>query len=85
MEILGISEVSFEGKDGKAITGSTLYVAEPIPANRGQGVSTDRFFLSSAKLAALDFKPAVGMQIGVLYNKFGKVATIRLIDNFEIE
>ena len=39
----------------------------------------DRIFLSKNKLNDLSFVPVVGMDIEVLYNKYGKVSTIRLI------
>ena len=39
----------------------------------------DRIFLSKNKLNDLSFVPVVGMEVEVLYNKFGKVSTIRLI------
>ena len=39
----------------------------------------DRIFLSKNKLNDLSFVPVVGMEVEVLYNKSGKVSTIRLI------
>lgn len=60
------------------VEGLTVYTTDPIAPERGEGVSTDRFFLSAAKLQALSFQPAVGMEVEVLYTKWGKVGTLRL-------
>ena len=78
--IIGVLQTAFTTKDGNAISGTTLYVTEPIPANRGKGSSADKVFLSSTKLAEQDFVPAVGQEVDVLFNKFGKVAKLVLKD-----
>lgn len=80
-KIIGISNTTFTPKDSTTpITGSTIYVTDPISPDRGTGESADHFFLSAAKLAALDFTPVAGMEVTVLYNKFGKVAALKLDD-----
>ncbi len=79
-KIIGTANSSFKGNDGTQITGTTVYTTEPIDPKRGQGESADHFFLSAAKLAALDFTPAVGQDVTVFYNRYGKVATIKLND-----
>ena len=77
--IVGIVSTSFIPKDGEnIIEGKTVYVTEPINPKRGEGLSTDKFFLSKDKLAELSFTVALGQEIEVLYNKYGKVGTIRL-------
>lgn len=80
--IIGIVNSSFTPKDSSTpIEGSTFYVTNPIPSQRGEGSSAERFFLSKAKLSTLDFTPSVGMDIEVLYNRYGKVSTLRLLDD----
>lgn len=82
-KIIGIANLYFTPKDSETpVEGSTIYITNPIPAQRGTGSSAEHFFLSKAKLAALDFTPAVGMEVEVLYNRFGKVGTLRLLDAF---
>lgn len=79
-KIIGTATTAFDTKDGKRIEGTTVYTVEPIDPKRGTGEAGDHFFLSKAKLAALDFKPAVGQEITIFYNKYGKASTLRLID-----
>ncbi len=78
-KIIGFERKSFTTKEGDTIEGTSLYIAEKIPPQRGEGCMGDRIFLSKNKLADLPFVPAVGMEVEVLYNKYGKVSTIRLI------
>lgn len=79
-KIVGIMETSFEAKDGAKVEGATIHTLEPIDPKRGVGEAVERFFISKAKLTALDFKPEVGQAIEVLYNRYGKVERLRLID-----
>ena len=51
---------------------------------RGQGETTDHFFLTTAKLATLDFVPAPGQMVEVFYNRYGKVATLKLVGDDNI-
>jgi hypothetical protein len=46
-------------------------------------VSTDHFFLSKNKLRDLSFTPAVGQEVDVLFNRYGKVQTLRLLSDTE--
>lgn len=85
MKIVGISKTEFQSKAGNKISGSTIYTTEPMDPKRGQGEVTDHFFLSAAKLADLGFTPAVGQEITIFYNRYGKVATIKLDDDIIIE
>lgn len=87
--IIGIESVHFTPKNSdKKIAGIKVHVGIPMPPKKGQGEEVDSFFLSDAKLAALDFVPAVGQTVEVLYNKYGKVSTLRLLapldDDIEI-
>lgn len=77
--IIGKELKSFTTKDGLHIEGATIYVT--IPLTKGEGVAGDSFFMSQAKLDALDFTPAVGQEVDVFYNKFGKVAKLVLLDD----
>lgn len=81
-KIIGIADTNFKPKDSDtAITGKSIYITEPMDPKRGQGETADHFFMTSARLATLDFTPAVGQTIEVFYNRFGKVSTLRLLDD----
>ena len=76
--IIGVNTISFQGKDGNLVEGTNLYTTAPLdPAKGGSGCSAEKFFLSQARLAELDFTPKVGDEVEVLFNRFGKVATVR--------
>ena len=80
VKVLGIQPTSFTAKDtGKVVTGIYLHVGQDIPAEKGRGVSVERLFVSSAKLETLSFELAVGQQIDLLYNRWGKIAGARLL------
>lgn len=83
-KIVGTQNTAFTTKDGQMMEGTTVHTEKSIPPGRGMGFQTDHFFLSTAKLAALDFKPTVGQTIEVFYNRFGKVQTIRLVDDIVV-
>lgn len=83
-KIVGMQDTAFKTKDGQMMEGKTVYTEQSFPPGRGAGYRTDKFFLSAAKLEALDFKPTVGQTIEVYYNRFGKVQTIRLVDVIDI-
>lgn len=82
--IIGVIHTNFTAQDGTLIEGDTVHITEPISAERGIGESGDRFFLSRAKLSSLDFVPAPGQTVEVFYNKFGKVASLKLVSDDSI-
>ena len=84
-KVIGVSTTSFKGSDGTMVSGTTIFVSDPIDPKRGQGESAERIFLSAAKLADLGFTPTVGQEITIFYNRYGKVATIKLDDDFTID
>ena len=79
-KIVGIGKTSFLPKDSDTpIEGLNFHVVEPFPEGKGEGVSTDHFFLSKAKVSSLDFQPALGQEVEILYNRYGKVGALRLL------
>lgn len=84
-KIIGVVNTSFEAKDGSKVEGMTIHVLDEIDTKRGVGQSADHFFISSKKIAELDFKPSVGQDIQTLYNKYGRVQTLRLLDEEVID
>lgn len=85
MEIIGIRPSSFTASDGTKIEGKTVFIVESMTTPGAEGKSADRIFLSKKKLADLDFIPAVGMEVDVFYNRFGKVATLKQTDFLDID
>lgn len=79
--IIGIINMKFTAQDGTVIEGKSIHTTEPISPERGIGEAGDRFFLTSAKLVALDFDPVPGQTVDILYNKYGRVATMKLVDD----
>jgi hypothetical protein len=86
MKIVGIARTSFTPKDSDVpVEGMTIHTTEPFDPRRSgcEGVSTDHFFLSKNKLRDLTFSPAVGLEVEVLFNRYGKVQTLRLLSDAE--
>ena len=77
-EIMGIENTSFKGSNGELVEGKTFHTKSKIDLKRGQGERAERFFMSKAKLDALDFTPAPGQIVEIFYNRFGKVSTLKL-------
>lgn len=73
MLVLGIKNVHFKADDGRIIDGVTLYGSYDLADV--DGVATDKAFISSEKLNGLEVK--VGDDVELLYNKYGKVVSIR--------
>mgnify|MGYP001131383978 CR=1 FL=1 len=84
MTIIGIKPEKFQAKDGTEIRGKTIYVNIPLKGN-GEGCAGEKLFLSEAKLSKLEFQPAIGQKISPLYNKYGEVQTLSLLENEVID
>ena len=74
--IIGVRSSSFKGNDGSEIAGKTIYFTEPIEADKGDGVSADRVFLTTDKLLKCQYDPQVGDDVHIEYNKYGKCSGI---------
>lgn len=83
-KVAGVEYMEFTGRDGETVSGMTVHTTEKIDAKRGQGERTDHFFLSKKKLSTLDFTPAPGQRIVVFYNRYGKVASLKLVSDDSI-
>ena len=71
--VIGKKPVSFTAKDGKEITGTTYYLG--YETDGVEGMATDKVFISAAKMPKDDI--AVGSEVDVLFNRYGKVEAIR--------
>lgn len=81
IKLVGVENTSFTGKDGTPVTGMSLYGLEGIDPKKGQGERTFKCFLSIAKFSALAFKPVPGQTLEVVYNRYGKVDNLTLVDD----
>ena len=77
----GVVEVDFKNDKGETISGKTLYYTEPLDPDRGEGRFAGKIFFSAAKLAALDFSPAVGQVVNFLYDRGGNVKAVTVVDD----
>ena len=71
-KIVGIRPSSFKGNDGMEVNGQNIYLTEPL--DKGEGLATDRVFLTNAKLADWAYKPVVGDEVEISYNRYGRVS-----------
>lgn len=75
MKVVGIRKVDFTAQDGNRICGVSMYCSYPITKN-GDGFAVDKIFLSDNKMSSCGYYPEVGDEIGVNYNRFGKVESV---------
>ncbi len=70
MKIIGIKPTQFKGNSGEEISGKNIYVTYPL--EKGEGVGAERIFLTDAKLNEWTYKPKVGDEVNVSYNRYGR-------------
>lgn len=74
MEIIGIRPSSFTGDDGAQVSGQNIYFIYPL--DKGEGCGSERVFVTNEKLAQWPYRPAVGDEVDVIYNRYGKCREI---------
>lgn len=70
MKIIGIRPSSFTGDNKEQINGKNIYVTYPL--DKGEGLAAERLFITEDKLAHWTYKPKVGDEVKVEYNRYGK-------------
>ena len=75
--VAGWRRVDFTGQDKKVVRGRTYYLSKSINTKLGEGVEFDKAFFSDERLAAMSYQPAIGDQVEVLYNRFGRIYLLR--------
>ena len=75
MTLVGYKKQSFKGKDGTQVSGTTLYLLEDERPDV-EGNATDKVFVTDRKLG--DYTPSLGDDLLVVYNRYGKVASVVL-------
>lgn len=70
MKIIGIRPSSFKGAKGEEITGKNIYMTYPL--DQGTGLGCERVFVTDAKMVNWPYKPVVGNEVKINYNRFGR-------------
>ncbi len=72
MKIIGIRPSSFSAREdeSKQVSGKNIYVTYPL--EKGEGLGSERIFVTDAKLNKWEYQPKVGDEVNVSYNRFGK-------------
>ena len=78
MKLIGIQRVDYMNKGGYHILGYKLHTSTPAKTNDSIGEITDAVFVSDPVFATCD-NLAVGDEISIAYNKYGKVSAVTVI------
>ena len=78
MTVIGFRPSSFKGEQGDTISGMNIYLTYPLDKGTGQG--TERVYLTGAKLNKAGYIPAVGDEVRIEYNRYGKPDGIYPLD-----
>ena len=70
MKVIGKKDYQFQAENGTTYTGMTFHCTEPLEG--GEGEIGFKVSLSDAKYAQLGYVPAIGDEVTVLYNRYGK-------------
>ena len=76
-QVVGYRDVDFKDqRTGKSVTGYSLFLEREPETDKIHGVETQKIFISGDYV---DYEPAVGDLIGILFNRYGKVQSIEII------
>lgn len=78
MKLIGIQRVDYTNKNGYHVMGYKLHLSTPAMRNDSIGEITDTEFVSDQIFATCDHL-AVGDEISIAYNKYGKVSAVSVI------
>lgn len=78
MKLIGIQRVDYTNKNGYHILGYKLHTSTAAKTNDSIGEITDAVFVSDQVFAACD-NLAVGDEISIAYNKYGKVSAVSVV------
>ena len=81
LKLIGYERNDFTVKNsGEVITGYNIYMSRSITQERGKGQAVERFYMTDAKLNSngFDLGGALGKDVNVYYNRWGKVERICL-------
>ena len=75
MKIIGIRPSSFKGDNNEQVSGVNIYLTYPLEKGTGEGA--DRVFLTDEKIKNWEYKPKVGDEVALEYNRYGRCAGMR--------
>lgn len=78
MKLIGIQRVDYTNKNGYHVMGYKLHTSSPAKSNDSLGELTEAVFVSDSVFATCDHL-AVGDEISIAYNKYGKVTAVSVV------
>lgn len=78
MKLIGIQRVDYTNKNGYHVIGYKLHTSTPAKTDDAIGEITEPVFVSDPVFATCDHL-AVGDEISVAYNKYGKVTGVSVV------
>lgn len=78
MKLIGIQRVDYTNKNGYQVQGYKLHTSIPAMRDDCLGEITDTVFVSDSVFATCDHL-AIGDEISIAYNKYGKVSAVSVI------
>ena len=78
MKLIGIQRVDYTNKNGYHILGYKLHTSFPAKSQDAIGEITEAVFVSDQVFGTCDHL-AVGDEISIAYNKYGKVTAVSVV------
>lgn len=78
MKLIGIQRVDYTNKNGYHVLGYKLHTSTLAKADDALGEITEAIFVSDPVFATCDHL-AVGDEISIAYNKYGKVIAVSVV------
>lgn len=78
MKLIGIQRVDYINKNGSHVLGYKLHLSAPATRNNCIGEITYTEFVSDSVFVSCDHI-AVGDEVSISYNKYGKATTVSVI------
>lgn len=78
MKLIGIQRVDYTNKNGYHILGYKLHTSIPAKSEDAIGEITEPVFVSDQVFGTCD-QLAVGDEISIAYNKYGKVTAVSVV------
>lgn len=78
MKLIGIQRVDYTNKNGYHVLGYKLHTSTPAKYDDAFGEITEAVFVSDQVFGSCDHL-AVGDEISIAYNKYGKVTAVSVI------
>ena len=78
MKLIGIQRVDYINKNGHHVVGYKLHTSAPAKSDDAIGEITEGIFVADPVFASCDHL-AVGDEISIAYNKYGKVIAVSVV------